>query len=129
MANMMQRGNSMVNRHMGAALAHDVTYRRKGKADLTVAATSGRPQFQAAVQTEGEQLAIQSAKKDYYIAADLLTWGLGRTYPERGDKIIDAGTVYEVLPLDSASPVWEFMDTELEDTYRIHTERQGVRLP
>jgi hypothetical protein len=82
--------------HVGEA----VTYRRRGKEDLTVTAVRGRNQPQALAIADG-RAELTTVPQDWLVKPAAIDFGAGAVDPQDGDRIIDAaGAVYEVKPRD-----------------------------
>lgn len=96
-------------------LSVPVTYQIRGKKLLSLTATLGRTLFRADNEY-GATVRIES--RDFLISALQLP-----EEPQRGDRIIHAGRVFEVLAPNS-EPVWRWSGTG-QTTRRIHTKELG----
>jgi hypothetical protein len=121
MPNLLKTGSDWLAAQMKAHASQTVTYRRTGHADLDVAATIGRTEFE---QTTDDGQVTTFESRDFLIAvADLLLSG-SPAVPQRGDRIIetvgDATLTYEVLP-QTALPPYRYSD-QYRTLFRIHTK-------
>jgi hypothetical protein len=93
-----------------------VVYRRGGN-QVSVQATIGRTLMKIAVD---EGVRMEWTDRDFLIvAADLVLAG-NRIDPLRGDQVIDAGRVYEVMA-PGGEPPWRWSDP-FGHMLRIHTK-------
>lgn len=108
---MLEKAATWLDAQRQQHLTVPVVYRRRDGGEVEVAATVGRTLFRA----ENEYgVTIRTESRDF-ITSDL------QSEPERGDKIIHAGRIYEVLA-PNGEPCWRRSGT----AKRIHTKEIGV---
>lgn len=105
---------------LSSALAHlatvleteegeSVTYKRRGKTDITVTAVRGRNQPQSAALADG-RADLTVTPQDWLVKPAAIDFGDGAADPADGDRIVDAaGAVYELKPRDG-EPSWRRSD-------------------
>jgi hypothetical protein len=105
--------------HVGEA----VTYRRRGKDDLSITAVRGRNQPQALAIADG-RAELTTVPQDWLVKPAAIDFGAGPVDPQDGDRIIDAaGAVYEVKPRDG-EPSWRRSDP-YGNLLRLRTTREA----
>jgi len=101
-------------------LADTITYRR-GEQEVSLAATVGRSEFEIERET-GVIVSFES--RDYIFRATDLVLGGATVEPADGDRIVEAGRIYEVLaPGDH--PAWRWSDP-FRTAFRVHTKYIGL---
>ena len=114
---LLAQGSAWLEDQRTRFMTRSVTYTR-GSQTVTVAATIGKSTFDVA---DGDGAIIQLHTRDFLIlAADLVLAGQ-RTTPHVGDRIHDAGVVFEVLAPGGEAP-WRWSDP-YRQTLRIHTKQ------
>jgi len=104
-----------VRNQRATCLSVAITYQRPGTQPVELTASVGRTLFRA----ENEYgVTIRTESRDFLIGADQLP-----ADPQRGDRIVYAGRIYEVLA-PNGEPVWRWSDTA-RVTRRIHTKEIG----
>ena len=97
-------------------LSVPITYRFKNGGSAELTATIGRTLFRA--ETEyGTTIRVES--RDFLVSAVNLAEA-----PQRGDRIVHDGRVYEVLAPNN-EPVWRWSGPQ-HVAYRIHTKEIGA---
>lgn len=110
---MLEKAATWLDTQRQQHLTVPVVYRRRDGGEVEVAATVGRTLFRA----ENEYgVTIRTESRDFIIA-DL------PNEPERGDKIIRAGRIYEVL-VPNGEPCWRWSGAN-HNVRRIHTKEIG----
>jgi len=97
-----------------------VVYRR-GAEEIAVSATIGRTLMKLADGEGGVRM--EWTDRDFLIRADLLVIAGNQITPERGDRVIDDGKVYEVMA-PGGEPPWRVSDP-FGVMLRIHTKFVG----
>lgn len=120
MADLLRQGAQWLEQMRTSHCSSPVTYRRDGEADVIVAATYGRTEYQG-VDESG--LTVAGHVIDFLINRDALAGIPGA--PEPGDLIIADGRQYEVVPLGEDFKGWRWSDP-YRTTYRIHTRDIGT---
>lgn len=120
MGDLLRDGLAWLTAKLNGHAARPVVFRR-GAAQVTVAATLGRKDFEA--DTLAGRLYFRAS--DFLIPAASLVLNGQNVLPERGDRIevaFGAGTVvFEVLAHDGVPP-WEYADPH-QHMLRIHAKR------
>lgn len=100
-----------------------VTYRRKGKADITnMVITRGRVTHESMAIADG-RANLEAVPQDWLVRPAAINFGAGAVEPEDGDWIIDAtGAVYELAPR-SSEPSHRLVD--LGTMWRLRTVRES----
>ncbi|CAN5495964.1 hypothetical protein BH11PLA2_BH11PLA2_22810 [soil metagenome] len=101
-------------------VSRTVMYRR-GADEIAVPATIGRTLMKLADSEGGVRM--EWTDRDFLIRADLLVIAGNRITPERGDRVIDDGKVYEVMA-PGGEPPWRVSDP-FGVMLRIHTKFVG----
>jgi hypothetical protein len=101
-------------------VSQTVTYRR-GASEVAVAATIGRTLMKLADGEGGVRM--EWTDRDFLIRAAALVIAGNRITPERGDRVIDAGKVYEVMA-PGGEPPWRVSDP-FGHMLRIHAKFMG----
>jgi hypothetical protein len=120
MGDLLEQAASWLGRMRSAHLSRTVTYSRGGDS-VQLTATVGRTEFQV---DDGYGVIQTWQSRDYLIAAADLVLGGVTIRPQRGDRITDGGTVYEVLA-PGKEDVFRFSDP-YGVTLRIHTKVVGA---
>lgn len=95
-----------------------VTYAR-GSATVTLAATVGKTGQNQDIAPEGG-VVIRTGVRDYIISAASLILSGSLTAPQRGDKITEGSSIYEVMPL--GEDCFRYCDSG-RTQLRIHTHQ------
>jgi hypothetical protein len=114
---MLQTGMAWLDGMRQAHLSRPVTYARGGDS-VELAATVGRTVFEI---DDGYSGIEKWESRDYLVAAAELVLGGQTVAPQRGDRITDAGQVYEVLA-PGKEDVYRPADP-YGVTLRVHTKR------
>lgn len=114
MADLLQSANAFLRSQRASCMAHAATYSRLSTS-VTVNVTVGL-RDQVVNAADGSVMMIVHSRDFILTAADLAAF----TEPLRGDRIVDDGHTYEVLPMESV-PCWQWADQGHID-YRIHTK-------
>jgi hypothetical protein len=101
-------------------VSQTVTYRR-GASEIAVPATIGRTLMKLADGEGGVRM--EWTDRDFLIRADALVIAGNRITPERGDTVVDAGKVYEVMA-PGGEPPWRVSDP-FGHLLRIHAKFVG----
>lgn len=120
MVDLLEQASVWLGRMRAKHLSRTVTYRR-GDQQVDLAATVGGTTFE--VDT-GYAVPERWESRDFLIAAADLVLGGQVVRPQRGDAIIDAGQVYEVMA-PGKEDVFRPSDP-YGLTWRIHTKRTGA---
>ena len=119
MADILKNALSWLESQRKKHLSDQVFYRR-GSASVEVPATIGKTIFR--IEDDYGRI-VHYESRDYLISsADLLINGI-IIIPQKGDEIIDAGFIYEVMA-PANEPEWRYSDT-FRNTLRIHTKMTG----
>lgn len=122
---LLQRGQAMLNRALGdteATPAPVVYSRRVGSATQTVTlsrARYGRTLFSGLQESA---VAVQWGERDYLIEVAELALNGSPTTPQRGDRITDGATVWELASPETDEAPWRYSD-QYRTTYRVHVKR------
>ena len=125
MTDLLQESSTWLEVNRDEKLTIEVSYSRDGNAIPAVAATVGKTEFEI---DNGFGVVERWQSRDFLILAEDLDFGLGVTFPERGDKIreIQGSTtfVYEVM----SPPGQDFFrySDQFRQTLRIHTKQTGT---
>jgi len=112
---MLERAAEWLEARRLKSLSVPIVYVRKDGWTLQLDATPGRTLFRA----ENEYgTTIRTESRDFLVAGSGLP-----DNPERGDKILHAGRLYEVLA-PNGEPVWRWCGS-YHRTRRIHTKEIG----
>lgn len=124
MANILESGASLVADTLAAHASKTVTLRR-GAAEVSVAATIGRSNFEM-TRADGSVVSFQS--RDFLIKRGAYDFGAGPVEPARGDQIVEtigADTrTYELLDL-AGEKAWKFADG-FQKMLRVHTKETAT---
>ncbi len=119
MTDLLQTGMAWLDGQRAAHLSRAVLYCR-GSDCVEIPATVGRTVFEI---DDGYGGIEKWESRDYLLAATELVLGGTAVVPQRGDRIIDAGQVYEVL-----APAKEDVHRPADPygvTLRVHTKQVG----
>jgi hypothetical protein len=120
MSDLLNTGLDWLANQMTEHVSRLVTYRR-GPDEVAVRAIIGRRKIRLDDGYGGVR--IEWPDRDFIIRADLLVIGGNQIKPERGDKVIDQGKVYEVMVFGREPPC---QDDPHGHMFRIHTKQVGI---
>jgi hypothetical protein len=112
--NLFEKSKGWLRPRLEAAAGVTVTYTRLA-ASITLTAVVGRTVF-SSNQIEGAR--VEFGDRDFLIDAAALTFG----EPQLGDRITEAGRVFEIVTPGTGEPAWRWSDPQ-HTAYRIHTKR------
>ena len=115
MTTLFARGSAMLARQLKVAGGVSVTYRRSGT-DYTLTVWRGN-ELENVETPGGNVVRLDSTERDYlFLASDL---SIGE--PATGDRIIDNGETFELLPVQG-NPIWRWSD-ESRTIRRVHVKQ------
>jgi hypothetical protein len=124
---LLEKGQAFLNRAHKATESVAVTYTRK--TDAGVLLTTPTPTIQArhgrvmsSSRQEESGVAVQWSERVYLIEVADLVLGGQPTTPKRGDRITEAGMIWELAPTDTGDPFWRYSDPG-RTLYRCYTKR------
>jgi hypothetical protein len=123
---LLSKGQAMVNRAHKATESVAVTYTRKTDAGVlttptpTIQARHGRAL--SASRQEESGVAVQWSERVYLIEVADLVLGGQPTTPDRGDRITEAGMIWELAPPETGDPSWRYSD-QGRTLYRCYFKR------
>lgn len=113
---MLENAANWLDNQCRRHLSLPVIYRRRDGSGVEITATLGRTLFRA----ENEYgMTIRVESRDFIVSAIDLP-----SDPERGDRIVHAGRLYEVLA-PNGEPCWRWSGAN-HDARRIHTKEIGA---
>ena len=113
---LLEEAAAWLNSQREECLSAPIEYLSKGGTPARMTATIGRTLFRA----ENEfGVTIRVESRDFLVSVEQMP-----REPQRGDRIIHAGRVYEVLA-PASEPVWRWSGPQ-HVTRRIHTKEIGV---
>lgn len=115
MADLLERGNSMLESKRQSNMTQQVTYGRASLVSDPIGATIGKTTFE---QADDSGIISRFESRDYIVAVELLA-DFGE--PAAGDTITEGDETYEVMAPGSEPP-WRYADT-YRRAFRIHTKR------
>ena len=121
MPDLLDFGMDWLANQLQEHVSRTVVYRRAVN-QVPVPATIGRTLMKLADGDGGVRM--EWTDRDFLIRADVLVIAGNRITPERGDTVVDAGQVYEVMA-PGGEPPWRPSDP-FGHLLRIHTKRIGA---
>ena len=119
MPDLLQNGLKWLDAQRKAHLSHAVTYRRQG-VSVEVQASNARSEWES---VDGDGGVQRFETRDFLITAADLVLGDMVSEPRAGDRITDAGHVFEVMP-PAGGAVFRYCDPG-RTTLRICTKHVG----
>lgn len=103
---------SSMFKHEGVAASYV-----RGDVELSVTVIRGRSRMEV---DSGDGVIVRMESPDYLVrASEIATLGK----PLDGDRIIDDGIVYQVMPADGNDSSWQWADLPNRAVFRIHTKQ------
>lgn len=120
MPDLLANGSDWLQEQRHLHLSRPVAYWR-GPRSIAMQATVGQTDFEL---TDDSGIFQRIDSRDFLIRTQDMAFGL----PQAGDRIVDAGTDYEVMSPGGGRPPWRYSDNR-KLTMRVHTKAVGEAVP